>query len=101
MAVHCSSMFMDEHKQVIPIEGAYAIVDWLLGCMAGVEDNVMTPLCASLQNTMCRQDHKVKEAAQKACDWSQDSKQRKHYQQARDCDSEQSDSDMKVDRMMS
>ncbi len=84
-----------------PEEEAYVIMDWLLSCTAKVEDNLIMPLCASLQDALCKQDNKLQEAVQKVQDQSQDSKWRRRYQEARDHDSEQSNSDKEVAQAMS
>ncbi len=80
----------------MPLEGAYAIINWLLKCTQQADDNMQR----SVKDALHHQDEEVrkevqkegrgadKEKPQKERDCSQDSARRQHYREAWDQDSE-------------
>ncbi len=91
----------------IPLEGAYALVGWLLKCTQCVDGNIISPLHRSVKDALHHQDKEVqkaaevaKAAAEKVSNCSQDSSRRQHYREAQDHDSEPSDSEKEVSKAL-
>ncbi len=89
LGAHHTGVFTDTKKAAMPLEGAYAIIDWLLKCMQQVNDNIIRPMCRSMKDALHCQDEEVqkateaaKEATEKVRDCLHDSTRRQHYREA-------------------
>ena len=110
---HCKGVITDDEKATMPLEGAYVISNWLLKCTQQADDNIIAPMQRSVKDALCCQDEEAwkeaqaalgrvdKEKSQKERDHSQDSAGRQHYWEARDWDSEPSDSEKEAAWAMS
>ncbi len=100
-------------RQPCPLRGAYTIVDWLLKYTQWADDNIVMPMWRSMKDALCHQDEEAQkeaqatlggvdmEKSQKARDHLHDSARRQHYWEARDQDSEPSDSKKEAAQAMS
>ena len=52
-AMPCMGVFMDAEKASMPLEGAYAIIDWLLKCTQHVNNNIVRPMHRLVKDTLC------------------------------------------------
>ncbi len=52
-AAHHTGVFTDAEKLSMPLEGAYAIVDWLFKCTQWVDDNIIRPMRRSMKDALC------------------------------------------------
>ena len=106
---HHKGVITDDEKAAMPLEGAYAIINWLLKCTQQANDNIVMPMQRSMKDALHCQDKEAqavsgrvdKEKSQKERDHSYDSTRRQHYWEAWDQDSEPSDSEKEVAQAMS
>ncbi len=93
-AAHCKGVITDVEKVTMPLEGAYAIINWLLKCTQWADDNIVAPMQRSVKDALHHQDEEARKEVQatsggadkekppKERDCSQDSARRQHYWEA-------------------
>ncbi len=78
-AAHCKGVITDDEKAAMPLEGAYAIINWLLKCTQQADDNIITPMWRSMKDALhCEEARKEAQAAMGGVDQEKSQKARDH-----------------------